>query len=161
MHPGLGRGVELARRLVVAHVVRAVVGETQDPGIRVKVETDGVADAVRERLHIGAVGIHTQDGALRLLGIADVAGHAHCHIELPVRPETDVAPAVVHLVRQAIEDHLGLGVERTAGREPLGGIAHDPVLLGDIEVPVVKRHAIRDLEALEQRATASAAPSPS
>ena len=151
MHPGLGRGVELARRLIVAHVVGTVVGEMEDPCGRVEAEPDGVADAVGEGLHIAAVGIHPQDSPLRLLEIADVAGYADGHIEHPIRAETDVAPAVVHLVGQAIEDDLGLGLDRTVGREPVGSIPHDPVLLGDVEVSAVKRHAVRDLEALEQR----------
>src|SRR5581483_6990380 len=57
-----GRAVQLVGRGIVAHLVASVVGEPEDVRLRVPVEADGIADAVRVDLPLLPVGRDAGDG---------------------------------------------------------------------------------------------------
>src|SRR6188472_1558521 len=98
MEAGLGCGVELVGRNIVAQVVAAVVGEEQLARDRVPVEPDRVADAAGVDLELVAIRAEPDDRAFEALNLADVAGSADRDVELAVGAKSGIAPAVVALI---------------------------------------------------------------
>src|SRR5439155_7172455 len=98
VHAGARRVVELVGGHVVAHVVRAVVGEPQLFGARIPVEADAVADAPRVDLAAAGRGrIEAADDAEALLRLADVARRSGREVEHAVGPEAQGLEAVMAL----------------------------------------------------------------
>src|SRR6266508_2962451 len=119
----LGNPVELVLRAIIAGPVAAVVGEPQLLRHRMPVEADGVADAARDDLHAGAVGVVAADLAVGAgVDLANVAVRADLHIELAVGPERDVLPIVMDGVRE---------IEPLRQLDRLAGIVALAVLVGD------------------------------
>ena len=139
MESRLLRPVQLVGRDQVAQIVAAIVGEEHLAGHGMPVEADRVAHPAREDLEPVAVGIHPDDRALEAGDLADVAGRADRDIELAVRSEAGVAPAVVAEIRQHAGRHhdLDLAVRLEAD---------DPVLLGHEETPVRRGQAVGCLQ---------------
>src|SRR6185369_13423364 len=75
--------VQLVVRELLAEPVAAVVGEPEVAGLRVEVEADRVAHALRQGLDAGAVEVHAVDLGV-LAGIADVARRADREVQLVV-----------------------------------------------------------------------------
>src|SRR5689334_2897151 len=137
--------IELAVRHVVAHLVAAVVREPELAGLRLPREADRVAHALRDRLAARTIRIHADDLRVTLRAlVAHVARRADCDVQLPVRTERDVAPAVM-LLRGEMRDERGLAglVEMILDVVVPGDLMH----LGDVEIAVAHGNAVRIVEA--------------
>src|SRR5689334_20762084 len=98
VEPRARRVVELIGRHIVAHVVRAVVGEPELLGARVPVEADAVADPARENLALAARGV-AADGSVFVFGLAHVARRADADVEQAIGTEANRLVAVMRVVR--------------------------------------------------------------
>ena len=142
----LRRDVEPVARHVVAQPVAAVGGEVELLGHRVPVEAHAVADAAGDVLEAGPVGIDAGDVGVGVRRRADVARRADVEVELAVRPEGQVLPAMGHVAGKDVVDHFhGRRIVQLAlDARHLG----DPRDLGDVKRPVLEGHAIGQVEAL-------------
>ena len=136
----------------VAQPVAAVVGEPQLVRLRMPRETDRVADAARVDAQVAAVRVHAVDGGVdgrRRLVVADVARRAHRHVQPSVGAERDELPAVRAVGREVVVHDHRLGRRLEVRFDVV--VAQDAVDLGDVEVAVAERHAVRHVEAARQR----------
>jgi hypothetical protein len=125
---GLAQTVQLVVGQVLGQPVALVVGEPELARLGVEVEAHGVAHAARHDLHPAPVEVDAADVRVVLRGrLADVAGRAHRHVELAVRPDLDELPAVGDDAGQLVvdEDTLLRLVQRVldvvVARDGLGG----------------------------------------
>ena len=110
------------------------------------VEAHAVAHAVGEVLEAAAVGVHARDIGVGVRRDANIARRADIEVELAVRPEGQVLPAVRLIARQDVVDHLH-------GRRIVelvldAGHLRDPRDLRDVERAVLEGHAVGQIEAL-------------
>src|SRR5690606_4470390 len=95
MRTDLRQPVQFTRWKIIAHPIATVIGEPEIPGLRMPVETHGVAHTMRHDLAIGAIDVHTRDrGEDLILAETDVARRAHRNVEFAIRAEGDEFPAV-------------------------------------------------------------------
>ena len=151
----LGRDVEPVARHVLAQPVARVRREVELLRHRVPVEADAVAHAMGPVLEAGAVRIDARDVGVRVGRHTDVARRADVEIQLAVRAERQVLPAVRSVLGQRLVDHLHLGRAVELALDPfhLG----DPVDLGDVERTILESDAVRQIEALGDRLDLAAA----
>ena len=150
--PGSGRVVQRVGRLLVAQPVAAVVGEPELFGLGVPREADRVADAAGVDPQVATVGVHAVDGGVDRRGrlvIADVARRPDRHVEATVGSEGDELPAVRPVGRELVVDHHRLGRRLQVRLDVV--VAQDAVDLGDVEVAVAERDAVRHVEAAVER----------
>src|SRR2546422_4889703 len=138
--------VEAVARHVLAQPIAGVGCEVELLRHRMPVEAHAVPHAVGEVLEAGAVGIDARDVGVGVGRDADVAGRADVEVELAVRPEGQVLPAMRHVAGQDVVDHFhGRRIVQLAlDARHLG----DPRDLGDVERPVLEGYAIGQVEAL-------------
>src|SRR5206468_8505461 len=141
--------VETVARHVLAQPVARVRREVQLPGRRVPVEADTVAYAVRPVLEARPVRVDPREFGLGVGRDADVSRRADVEVELAVRTERQVLPAVRRVFRQRIVDDLHLRRAVELALDPLQ--LRDAVNLGDVERAVLERDAVGQVEALGDR----------
>jgi hypothetical protein len=142
----LRRVVEAIAGHVLAEPVARVHREVQLLRHRMPVEAHAIADTVREVLEAAAVGVHARDIGVGVRRDADIARRADIEVELAVRPEGQVLPAMRLIARQDVVDHFhGRGIV-----ELVLDAAHlrDPRDLRDVERAVLEGDAVGQLEAL-------------
>ena len=99
--------VQLIGRHVIAKHVTAIIGKPQLTGLRMPAHSDRITHAPRDDFPSAAVGIHAQDQA-KLFFVTDVAGCTDRHIELPIRPKSQVPPGMQRIfVGQVISKDFG------------------------------------------------------
>ena len=100
--------VELVARQVVAYPVACVLGEPVFSGARIDVAADAVANAERDQFGIAGLGIDAAD--LRQAGRRnpDVEGRSERHVEPAVLVGREVLPAMRHVGRHVVIDHLAV-----------------------------------------------------
>ena len=136
----LRRVIEPIARHVFAEPVARVGREVQLLRHRMPVEAHAVAHAVGEVLEAAAVGVHARDIGVGVRRDADIARRADIEVELAVRPEGQVLPAMRQIARQDVVDHFH-------GRRIVelvldAGHLRDPRDLRDVERAVLEGHAV-------------------
>jgi len=91
--------------------------------------------------------VDAYDGPFQAVGAADVAWRSDGHIKHSVRPETGVAPSVPTVIGKIVEQDFRARPDE--GLQIGRGIAHHPVLFGDVEPSVPPIDAVGDLEAVQ------------
>src|SRR4029434_361721 len=99
MLAGLGDPVELVFRQVFRQPVAAVLGEVEFLRHRMPIETDGIPHAARVNFRAAAVKVEPPNLRVGCGRLADIARRADVYVELAVRPDPDVPPAVRLMVR--------------------------------------------------------------
>ena len=108
------------------------------------VEADGVANALRDRLHAGAVEVDAAHGGVAFRRQAVVTGLPDLEVELVVGADGDVFPAVRLILRQTVEDdgRLRRIVEIVLDLVDLRELGQ----LHDVERAVLEGDAVRAVE---------------
>ncbi len=139
--------VELVARHVVAHPVAGVLGEPVLSGARIDVAADAVANTERPDFGIAGLGIDATD--LRHAGRrnADIEGRSERHVEPAVLVGSEVFPAVRHIGRHVVIDHLAVAELVEIG---FGVVISDQLVDGDdVERAVLERQSGRHVDFLE------------
>ena len=120
--------VELVARHVVAHPVARVLGEPVFAGARIDVAADAVANAERDQFGIAGLGIDATD--LRYAGWRnpDIEGRSERHVEPAVLVGREVLPAMRHVGRHVVIDHLAVAELVEIG---FGVVVFDQLVDGD------------------------------
>src|SRR5580704_1315329 len=141
---GLGDSIELVLRHVLRQPIARIFGEVELLQRRMPVHSHDLADTVGIDLEALAIESDAIDLAVPLRRHADVAGNADLEVELLVRANGEVFPAVRLVLWQIAQDDGGLRriVEVVLDLLDLG----DLIKLGDVQRALVQGYAVRPME---------------
>src|SRR5216684_1435758 len=141
---GLGDAIELVLRQVLRQPIARVLGEVELLQRRMPVHSHDLADTVGVDLEALPIESDAIDLAVPLRRQADVAGRADLEVELLVRANGEVFPAVRLFLWQIAQDDGGLWrvVEVVLDLLDLG----DLMKLGDVQRALVQVYAVRPIE---------------
>ena len=140
---GALNAVDLVGWQVVARPIAPVLGEPESAGHRMPGHAHGIAYTVGVDGGGSGVGVHSQDGGETLVvaSLADVAWRANWNIQIAVRTENEVLPAVIRLARQIVRNHFRVGTVPERIHDV--GIAQHLVQRSDVEIITAQRDTTR------------------